>query len=132
MLLGLPANDLPGIGFLHPIHLDLLDDHVVAPHRRDHFLGLEADFLEKTADGIGYQARVHDLAFHDGVGHERTHGDTANLGLVAGMIDDHDFHEAAADIQPYRLFAASEEAHSALISWGAGTYIYLKPRSGYH
>ncbi len=60
---------------------------------------------------IGDQAGIHDLALDDRVRYERTHRDTANLGLVTGMIDNNDFYEAAADIQPYRLFAASEEAH---------------------
>ena len=30
VLLGLPADDLARLGFLHPVHGDLLDDHVAA------------------------------------------------------------------------------------------------------
>ena len=40
------------------------------------------------------------------------------FGLITGMIDDNDFDKAAADVQPYRLFVASEEAHSTLVLSG--------------
>src|SRR2546429_2610580 len=34
VLLGLPPDHLPGVTLLHPVHLDLLDDHVPAPDGR--------------------------------------------------------------------------------------------------
>ncbi len=61
---------------------------------------------------------VHHLALHDCVGNQRTHGDPADLGLITGMIDGNDLHKAAADVQPYRLLTASEEAHSTLVLSG--------------
>ena len=118
VLLRFPPDDLTSVGFLHPVHLDFLDDHVVPSHGRDHILSFIPDLSEHIANGVGNEAGVHHFALYDCVRDQRTHCDPADLGLIPGMIDDNDFYKAAADVQPYRLLAASEEAHSTLVLWG--------------
>ena len=111
VLLRFPTYDLTSVRFLHPVHFDLLDDHVVAADRRDHILPLYPDVAEKLANGVSDEPGVHHFALYDRVGNQGTHGDPADLGLITGMINDNDFHEAAADVQSNRLLVASEETH---------------------
>ncbi len=71
VLLGFPADDFAGLGFLHPIHRDLLDDHVAAADGGDDLLGLDAGRRHEALDGLGHDAGVHDFALDDRVVHHR-------------------------------------------------------------
>ena len=75
VLFGFPANHFAGLRFLHPVHLDLLDDHVAAADRGHDLLGLDPGGGEETLDGIRDDARVHDFAFDDRVVHDARIGD---------------------------------------------------------
>ena len=57
VLLGLPADHLAGFGLLHPIHVDLLDDHVAAADGGHDLLGLDAGGGQQALDGLGDDRR---------------------------------------------------------------------------
>ena len=57
VLLGLPADHLAGVRLFHPVHLDLLDDHVAPADRDHHLLGLDPGRGQETLDGIRDDAR---------------------------------------------------------------------------
>ena len=68
VLLGFPAHQLARLLFLDALGLDLLDDHVAAADGGDDVLGLDAGGVERGADRVGDDARVHHFALDDGVG----------------------------------------------------------------
>src|SRR5438445_518802 len=109
VLLGLPADHFPGVPFLHPVHLDLLDDHVPAPDRRDHRLLLHPSRGKETPDRFRYDPGVHDLPLHDGIGGDFGGGYLHQLRLAAGMVDHGDLDDAGADVQAHRGFFAAQE-----------------------
>ena len=93
MLLSFPLDHLTSVGILHPIHLDLLDDHVVATHRSDDLSALHAEALKQPQYGMRNETIVHDLAFNDGVRGQRAHSDPDHFRLIARVVDLHDLHE---------------------------------------
>ena len=99
VLLGFPPNDLAGIGFFHPVHLDLLDDHIAAADRGDDRFALDAGGLEQTPNSLRNQAGVHDFALDDGVGGDFRCRDLSQLGFAPPMVDDHEFDDTGADIE---------------------------------
>ena len=108
VLLRFPTDDFPGVGFLHPIHLDRLDDHVASPDA-DHDVALgQALLIEDRVDSLRDQAGIHDLAFDDRVGAERAHDEPLDQGLAARMIDYGDLDETAPDVEANRAFPAAE------------------------
>ena len=111
VLLGLPADHLTGVGFLHPIHLDLLDDHVVATHRRDDLLALQACFCHEVPDRLGDHAGIHHLALHDRVRKEGAHQSQQDFGAIPGVVDLDELDVAAPDVEPHRTPATTEKAH---------------------
>jgi len=111
VLLRFPANHLPGVRLLHPIHLDLLDDHVVAAHGRDHPLAPDTRLLEEPLDGVGHQTGIHHLPLHDRVGEEGTHRHEADLGQITRVIHLDHLHESAPDVEADRGPFPSEEGH---------------------
>ena len=113
VLLRLPPDHVASVRLLHPIHLDLLDDDVVATHSGHDFGTLEVHFLEEPHDGIGYETVVHDLPFHDRVGKQWAHGHSRHFGLVTRVIDLHDLHEPGPDVQTDgRSLSSSKERHA--------------------
>ena len=115
VLLGLPADDLAGLAFLHPVHRDLLDDHVTAAHGRDDLLGLDAGGGEQALDGLGHDAGVHDLALDDGVVHHGRERDLGEHRLARAVIDDDELDQPAADVQADRGPFPTEKSHRCLM-----------------
>jgi len=65
---------------------------------------------EECVDGLGYQARIHDLSLDDGVGTEAMHDQPLDLGFVTRVIDDRDLDETASHVKANRLlFPADAE-----------------------
>jgi hypothetical protein len=117
MLLGLPPNHLTGIGLLHPIHLDLLDDHVVPADAGDHVEPLHTHLLEEPSDRVRHEPVVHDLALDDGIGKQRSHGHPRHLRLVAGVVHLDHLDEAGPDVQAGGSPSAPEESHANARRW---------------
>jgi hypothetical protein len=113
VLVRLPPDQLARIGLTHPIHLDLLDDDVVTAHRGHHVLPGDAGGVNDGADGLGHQDRVHDLALHDGVCHQRAGGDPRDLRIAPGVVHDHQLDEAAPDVEARCDLASAEESHAS-------------------
>jgi hypothetical protein len=111
VLLGLPADHLACVVLAHPIHGDLLDDHVMTAYGRDDVLLLEPRTLDEGADGLGDEHRIHDLALDDRIGHERTRRHLDDLRLGLRVIDHDELHDAAADVEPCRQFAPAKQSH---------------------
>jgi hypothetical protein len=109
VLLGFPADDFASVRFFHPVHLDFFYDDITAAHGGDDRFPLDAGRLEQTPNSLRNQARVHDFAFHDGVGGDFGGRDFGQLSLTAPVINDHEFDDAGADIQADRGFFATEE-----------------------
>jgi hypothetical protein len=53
VLLRFPADHLARLGLLHPIHADLLDDHVTTAHGGHDLLGLDAGGRHEVLDRLG-------------------------------------------------------------------------------
>jgi len=111
MLLGLPADHLARIVRAHAIHLDLLDDHVMSTHRRNHVALLEAAALDYCAQRLCDEDGIHDLALDDCVGHQRAGCYLDDLGLGLRVVDHDQLHEAAANVETGRELALAEESH---------------------
>jgi hypothetical protein len=109
VLLGLPADHLARLGFLHPVHCDLLDDHVAAADGGHDLLGLDAARGHEAADRVGDQALVHDLAFDDGVVDDFRRGDLREDRLAAPMRDLHELDQPAADVQGHGGLLPTEQ-----------------------
>src|SRR5436190_1274844 len=117
VLLGLPPDHLPGVPFLHPVHLDLLDDHVPAADRRHHRPLLDAGRGKQPPDRLRHEPGVHDLTLDDGIGGDLGCGNLHELRLAAGMVDHGQLDDAGTDIQAHRGFFAAqqpEEGHKCL------------------
>ena len=112
VLLGLPADHLAGLGLFHPVHGDLLDDHVPAADGADDLLGLDAGGGHEPLDGLGHDGRVHDLALDDGVVHHRGERDLGQDRPARGVRDRDELDEAAADVEADRRRIAPEESHT--------------------
>jgi len=108
VLLGLPADDVVGVRLVHPIDLDLLDDHVPAADGHDHALLLDARRDEEALDRLRHHAGVHDLPLDDGVRQHVRDGHLREGGAAGPVIDDRDLDEAAADVEPNRLCLPTE------------------------
>src|SRR2546430_13707345 len=109
VLLGLPADHLTGVGFLHPVHLDLLDDDVPASHRRDDRFLLHPGRGKQPPDRLRDDPGVHDLALDDGVGGHLGGVHLGELRLAAGVVDHHQLDDAGADIEADGGFFATQE-----------------------
>ncbi len=119
VLLGLPADHLAGIGLLHPIHLDPLDDDVAAADRGHHLLLFHPRRLEERANGAGDQRGVHDLALHDRIGDQRRGGCLDDPWPAFAVLHDHELDVPATDVESYGPLAAaqSDESHNVSKSW---------------
>src|SRR5256885_5788465 len=62
VLLGLPTDDLARLRLFHPVHRDLLDDHVATADRGDDVLRLETGGGKQPPHRLRHDPRVHDLA----------------------------------------------------------------------
>src|SRR5216117_1075587 len=117
VLLSLPADHLARVRLLHPIHLDLLDDHVPPPDGGDDRPVLHPGRGKQPPDRLSDDAGVHDLALDDGVGRHLGGRHLDQLRLAATMVDDHQLDDAGADIEADRGFFAAQEpkrGHSCL------------------
>ena len=109
VLLRLPADDLPGVRLLHPVHLDLFHDHVPAPDRRDDGLLLHSGGGKQTPDRLGDDPRVHDLTLDDGVCCHLSRGHLDQLRLATRVVDDGHLDDARPDIEADGGFFAEPE-----------------------
>ena len=100
VLLGFPPDDFAGIPFFHPVHLNLLDDDVTAPHGRNDGFALDAGGFEQPPNSLRNQAGVHDLALDDRIGGDFGCRDFGQLSFAAPMVNDHELDDTGADIQP--------------------------------
>jgi hypothetical protein len=112
VLLRLPSHEFACLLLLHALDLDLLDDDVASADGGDDVLGLEPRLLDGAADGIGDDARIHDLAFDDGVGEQRRDHDLGEFRFATSVIDDRDLDEPRADVEADRRLPATEERHN--------------------
>ena len=123
VLLGLPADDLAGLGLLHPVHADALDDDVAAPHGGHDLLALDARRGEEPPDGVGHQPRVHDLALDDRVVHDRRVGHLREHRLPAPVVDDHELDEPAPDVEADGRPFPPEKRHEEPALWESATEV---------
>ena len=79
MLLGLPTHDLDGVGLLHAINLNPLDDDIAPADCDDDTLLLQP--REQTPDRLRQHRRVHHLPLHDCIRQHRGRGHMRQLGL---------------------------------------------------
>jgi hypothetical protein len=112
VLLGLPADHLAGVGFLHPIHRDLLDDHVAAADGGYDVLGLDAGRRQALLDGLGHDTGVHDFPLDDRVVTDRGKRDLRQYRTTSGVRDGNELDQAATDVQPDGRCLAPEESHT--------------------
>jgi hypothetical protein len=99
---------------LHPVHGDLLDDHVAAADGGHDLLGLDSSRAQQTLDRIGHDARIHDLAFHDGIIHHRGIGHLGEDRFARTVIDGDELDQPAADVEGHRGPFPTEERHRCL------------------
>ena len=113
VLLGLPADDLAGLGLLHPVHRDLLDDHVAPADGGDDLFRLDARGGHESLDRFGHEGGVHDLALDDGIVHDGGERDLGEDRSARGMGDRDELDQAAADVEADRRRIAPEESHTS-------------------
>src|SRR5690606_6832454 len=105
---GFPGKDFPGLRLAHPVHQDLLDDHVAAAHGHHDVAGLDVGGGEEPADGVGHQPGIHHFALDDGViGHGR-HGNLFQHRVSGAVVDHHGLDVPAADVETHRGACAGE------------------------
>ena len=114
VLLGFPADLLAGLAFLHPVHRDLLDDHVAAADGRHDLLGLDPGGREQAPHGIGDDAGVHDLALDDGPVHHGRERHLREHRLARAVVNDDELDQPAANVQGDRGPFPTKKSHRCL------------------
>jgi hypothetical protein len=94
VLLGFPPHELTRLRLAHAFDLNLLDDHIATPDGGHDRFRPDVGARERALNRFGDDARVHHLAFHDGVGQQRSHGDAHELRLTLGVVDDRHLDQA--------------------------------------
>ncbi len=108
MLLGLPGDDLSGLGLIHPIHSDELDDDVAATHAGDDIPRGDLFFVEQFGEQLHDDTRLDDVAVDDRLAVDRTHRQLLDLRELLPVVDHGHFDVAAPEIDAYGLFFSAE------------------------
>jgi hypothetical protein len=108
VLLRFPADHVTGFPLAHPVHLDLLDDHVPPADRRDHPFGLDPGGGKEAPDRLRDDAGIHDFSLDDGVRRDFGRGDPNQLRLAGSMVDHDELDDAGADVEPDCGFLATQ------------------------
>ena len=124
VLLGLPADDFARLRLLHPVHRDLLDDHVAAADRGDDLLGLDAGGGHEAFDGVGHERGVHDLALDDRVAHDGSEGDLGEDRFAGAVGHGDELDEPASDVQGHGGRVPAEQCHRCPIVIGVNELRY--------
>ena len=94
VLLGFPAHKLAGLLLLYALGLDPLDDHVASANSGDYRLDVAVDGVDRGANDVGDDVRVHHFAFHDGIIGKRSDRNLDQFWCRPRVIDDGDLDQA--------------------------------------
>jgi hypothetical protein len=108
VLLRFPPHQLARLLLLHALRLDALDDDVAATNCGDDRLGAGIYRLDRGADDIRNEVRIHHFAVDYCVVGKRSDRNLHQLWGGFRMVDHGNLHQARSDIDPYSSFLPAE------------------------